>query len=133
LGCCELKGEYKKKLSKLNFVFAISKLIQHQNLNIPVPTPHNTLVIMWGKDNNFHLHFIPLPIDLVLYRFGGKFVYIFTNIAKDIQFKYDESIILPSSVPAPALAGLRWCFYQFSTSQPPGIVSIMTLNRNQII
>ena len=44
------KGRGKKSISKWNFVFAIG---QHQNLKILVPTPHNTLVIVWGRDKNF--------------------------------------------------------------------------------
>ena len=31
-----------------NFVLRIFQLIQHQNLKILVPTPHNTMVIVWG-------------------------------------------------------------------------------------
>ena len=33
-----------------NFVFAISKPIQHRNLKIRVPTPHDYQVIMWGQE-----------------------------------------------------------------------------------
>ena len=46
-----IKGE-QKTLSKLNFVLAIWQLIRHWNLKILVPAPHNTLVIMWGRDKN---------------------------------------------------------------------------------
>ena len=49
------KGWVKKKLTKGNFVFAISQLINHQNLKILIPTPHNTLVIMWCRDKNFQV------------------------------------------------------------------------------
>ena len=38
-----------------NFVLAISQLIQHRNLKILVPSLHNTLAIMWGRDNNFQV------------------------------------------------------------------------------
>ena len=41
------KGWIKENLSKFNSVFAISQLIQHRNLKILVPSPHNTLVIIW--------------------------------------------------------------------------------------
>ena len=45
----------KKNLTKQNFVIAILQLIHHQNLKILVPTPYNTIVIMWGKDKNFQV------------------------------------------------------------------------------
>ena len=48
-----LKGGTAKTSLAYFLFFTISQLIQHQNLNICVPTPHNTLVIMWGRDKNF--------------------------------------------------------------------------------
>ena len=35
------------------YCFFICQLIYHQNLKIIVPTPYNTLVILWGRDKNF--------------------------------------------------------------------------------
>ena len=49
------KGWVKKNLTKWNFVFAISQLIHHQNLKNLVPTLHNTIVIIWGRDKNFRV------------------------------------------------------------------------------
>ena len=48
----------KKTLTDENFVFAISQLKNIYNLKILVPTPHNTLVIMWGWDKNFPVSMI---------------------------------------------------------------------------
>ena len=39
----------------MKFCFAISQLKNHRNLEILVPTPHKTLVIMWGRDKNFQV------------------------------------------------------------------------------
>ena len=50
-----VKGWVQKKLTNWNFVSAISQLIQHWNITILVPTFHNTLVIMWGRDKNFQV------------------------------------------------------------------------------
>ena len=33
----------------------IPQLMHHRNLKIIVPTTHNTLVIMWGRDKNFQV------------------------------------------------------------------------------
>ena len=35
--------------------FLISQLENHHNLKNLVPTPHNTLVIMWDRDKNFQV------------------------------------------------------------------------------
>ena len=35
------------------FVFTIAQLKKHRNLKIVVHTPHNTLLVMWGRDKNF--------------------------------------------------------------------------------
>ena len=43
-----VKGWVKKTLTNWNLVFAIS----HSSSCILVPTPHNTLVIIWGRDKN---------------------------------------------------------------------------------
>ena len=50
-----IKGRKRKNVSLIFFVFAISQLLQPQNLKILVPTPHTTLVIMWGRDKNFQV------------------------------------------------------------------------------
>ena len=42
----------------LNFVFAISQFIHHQKMKILVPTPHNTLVTMLGRDK--YERYLPL-------------------------------------------------------------------------
>ena len=47
-----------KKLTKWNFVSMISQLKNYLNSKILVPTPHNTLVIMWGRDKNFSVSMI---------------------------------------------------------------------------
>ena len=53
--CILIKGWLNKNLPMQTFVFAISQLKNHRNLKILVPTPHNTLVIMWGRDKNFQV------------------------------------------------------------------------------
>ena len=37
------------------FVFTFSQLIQHRKLKILVPSTHNTLVIMWGREKKFQV------------------------------------------------------------------------------
>lgn len=43
------------KTSLAHFCFVISQLIQHQNLKILVPSPHNYQGTIWGGDKNFQV------------------------------------------------------------------------------
>jgi hypothetical protein len=53
-----IKCETNKKLTNWNFVSKISPLKNQRYSKIFVPTPHITLVIMWGRDMN-------VPISII--------------------------------------------------------------------
>ena len=45
-------------LPTIGLCFAIFALKKHRNMNILVSTPHNTLVIMWGRNKNCQVSMI---------------------------------------------------------------------------
>ena len=75
-----------KNVSRIFVVFAISRLIQNQNLTILVPIPHKTQGIMWGRDKIFK---VSMLYEL---RFCGK-----KNMQESFLFFHPLDIKIQSS------------------------------------
>jgi hypothetical protein len=82
--CFKIKVD-QKELTKWNFVSMISQLKNHRNSKILVPTPHNNLVIIWGRENKCckHASLIAIRSHTRIY----NILFIFSHISGLVETK----------------------------------------------